>query len=345
MCFHNVCCRRSHTQVAIAGCLIFGVTCWSFGFVNLLIRTNKCLGETFIASQGGYVKSNIIHGNTSEVFKHFQSEHGVKGFLNYNLPTDKATTHNYTRYYDTLLQPYLRRSGLYILEVGVKMGGSLMLWRELFPSDAMIYGIDIDPEVPMFDKDAHIKVLAGIASTDGTAISRAMEGFQFDIIVDDGSHLAVDQADTLYVLWKYLTEDGLYIIEDVDNDCSLMRMSLLRLYKPDELDFRDKPIGELLEGLPSMLTMYDIHPRGTASLMTVHQSREQRLFMLYPTRSLAIEYAPQVLTRCVVIPFERDRLPDDDRHSYTALAEKPPCAAVMSPCGLNQETPSSWRSP
>ena len=45
---------------------------------------------------------------------------------------DKAASHNYTAYYDVLLRPYVDLPSVRVLEVGVKMGGSMMVWCELF---------------------------------------------------------------------------------------------------------------------------------------------------------------------------------------------------------------------
>jgi len=76
-----------------------------------------------------------------------------------HFPTDKEDKHNYTLYYDILFEPYLRKD-ISILEIGVKKGGSLKLWRELFSDHSYVYGIDIDPAVPTFVRDGHIKTLA-----------------------------------------------------------------------------------------------------------------------------------------------------------------------------------------
>jgi hypothetical protein len=81
-----------------------------------------------------------------------------RGFLSQSMPTDKDTRHNYTLNYDWLLESY-QKSATHILEVGVKKGGSIRLWREFFNEGAMIYGVDIDPAVPTFVKDGHIKIL------------------------------------------------------------------------------------------------------------------------------------------------------------------------------------------
>ena len=62
------------------------------------------------------------------------------GFLSRSLPTDKGTTHSYNTKYDVLFAPY-QLSATAVLEIGVKKGGSIMLWREYFAASTYIYGV------------------------------------------------------------------------------------------------------------------------------------------------------------------------------------------------------------
>lgn len=80
------------------------------------------------------------------------------GFLSAQFPTDKDFTHNYTLNYDRILAPYTKTANA-ILEVGVKKGGSIQMWREYFRAETFVYGMDIDPGVPTFVADGHIKIL------------------------------------------------------------------------------------------------------------------------------------------------------------------------------------------
>lgn len=72
-------------------------------------------------------------------------------------PTDKQNRHYYLQHYATLFQPY-HPLDITILEVGVKMGGSIALWREYFSRHSFVYGLDIEYTVPMFTLDPNIKV-------------------------------------------------------------------------------------------------------------------------------------------------------------------------------------------
>ena len=51
------------------------------------------------------------------------------------------------------------------MEVGVRKGGSLKLWRELYSDNSKIWGIDIAEFVPQFPRDANIKVFESLQIT------------------------------------------------------------------------------------------------------------------------------------------------------------------------------------
>jgi hypothetical protein len=137
-----------------------------------------------------------------------------EGWFAARFPTDKGTYHDYAAHYDALFAPYRGVEGVRLLEVGVKKGGSMVLWREFFSPSAHIYGIDVHPGVPRFSEDDQMTVLI-LDSRDEAAMSRALEGLSFDIIVDDGLHHPDAQRQTYSVLRPYLKPTGVYVIEDV----------------------------------------------------------------------------------------------------------------------------------
>jgi hypothetical protein len=98
---------------------------------------------------------------------------------------------------------------------GYRPGGSLRAWRDYFPNSD-IHGIDVQPDTQFKDErgiDTHL-----CDSTDGEAVSRLMHGLggvSFDIIIDDGAHLDMQQLATLTNLFPYVADGGYYIIEDI----------------------------------------------------------------------------------------------------------------------------------
>lgn len=107
------------------------------------------------------------------------------------------------------------RRPLRFLEIGVSEGGSLLLWRSWFGSDATIFGVDIDPtSADLVDPDvAQVR----IGSQDDPDFLRSVVADMggVDIVLDDGSHMADHQRISYETLWPLLTPGGRYLVEDV----------------------------------------------------------------------------------------------------------------------------------
>jgi hypothetical protein len=95
-----------------------------------------------------------------------------------------------------------------------KPGASLRVWREFFPN-AIIYGADIDRDV-LFEED-RIKTFY-IDQLDPNSVEAFWKNVgvdDFDLIVDDGLH-TFDAGSCLFKnSAKYLSDNGVYVIEDV----------------------------------------------------------------------------------------------------------------------------------
>jgi 8-demethyl-8-alpha-L-rhamnosyltetracenomycin-C 2'-O-methyltransferase len=133
--------------------------------------------------------------------------------------TDKAPAHHgYTQFYGRHLRKR-RRAIRSVLEIGIggyddtsHGGHSLFMWRSYFPR-ATIYGVDI------FDKhlagDSRIITLRADQS-EAESLKRVLRICpEFDLIVDDGSHIPSDVASSFDVLFPALAPNGLYAIEDL----------------------------------------------------------------------------------------------------------------------------------
>ena len=129
---------------------------------------------------------------------------------------DKARhQHGYTTHYARLLK---RRSVRYMLEIGIggyedpDVGGSsLLMWRNYFPK-ATIYGIDL------YEKRVaapRIVVRQADQSDPASLESAVADCPPFDLIVDDGSHMASHTVTAFETLFPKLKPGGLYTIEDL----------------------------------------------------------------------------------------------------------------------------------
>jgi len=112
---------------------------------------------------------------------------------------------HYFEIYDRHLGRYANQK-VRVLEIGVDHGGSLQLWRRFFGKHAEIIGIDIRPECA-FEED-QIQIRIG----DQTDVRFLDSLGEFDIVIDDGSHVPAHQQISFMALWP--KTKGVYLIED-----------------------------------------------------------------------------------------------------------------------------------
>ena len=87
----------------------------------------------------------------------------------------------------------------------------MRIWREFF-SKANICGIDIDKKNFRIN---NTNILQGDQSDLNFLKSLVSKYKKFDIIIDDGSHQAKHIIASFNYLFNYLSDNGLYVIEDL----------------------------------------------------------------------------------------------------------------------------------
>ncbi len=127
-----------------------------------------------------------------------------------NSMTDKDTIHSYLDTYDNLFKEK-RDTATNILEIGIAEGGSLKLWRDYF-NKANVYGIDIANKC-LNDEDR----ITYLFNMNASLFNTDYFNNKFDIIIDDGSHSLTDQCVFIEKYLPLLKDDGILIIEDVQD--------------------------------------------------------------------------------------------------------------------------------
>ncbi|MDY0882649.1 SAM-dependent methyltransferase [Dongia soli] len=157
---------------------------------------------------------NYAQASLTEIADHFK--------------TDKGTIkHHYTRHYETYFSPLRQRPGVSLMEIGVACGSSLKMWSKYFVN-AQVTGVDIREECKQLCKRyPNISIYIADAS------KKAIDG-QFDIIIDDGSHVSRDIVDTFRLNWPNLKPSGIYVIEDLKCTHNPAYRSLLPFDIPEE---------------------------------------------------------------------------------------------------------------
>ena len=125
--------------------------------------------------------------------------------------TDTATWHRYAPVYDSLFPD--RASVLAVMEIGVAEGASIRAWHEIFPN-ALIVGFDHGPS-PTCPRGERLEIHQG-SQRDRRAILNAAGERDFDLIIDDASHILADQLCCLFWLWPLLKSGGYYVVEEFD---------------------------------------------------------------------------------------------------------------------------------
>ena len=135
--------------------------------------------------------------------------------IKYRVDKTPKIRHSYTPFYHRLFNTK-RLLVKKVLEIGIgRTYKSLKMWEEYFPN-AMIYGLDIRCEdkmvsnrIPILQCDQSLK----------KSLRQLVDkiGDNFDLIIDDGSHIPDHQIISAKILVSCLNSSGTYIIEDVLN--------------------------------------------------------------------------------------------------------------------------------
>lgn len=123
--------------------------------------------------------------------------------------TDKSSEgHNYCHVYEELFEP-IRYEPLKVVEIGVWQGGSCRMWADYFVN-SIIYGVDVNPKCEQKDVPFNLIIHDATKETIKDHLPAII-----DVVIDDGSHDTTEQIATLELLFPLLSEEGIYIIEDI----------------------------------------------------------------------------------------------------------------------------------
>jgi len=126
--------------------------------------------------------------------------------------SDKFTSHSYLEDYDRLFSP-IKDEVKSILEIGIQKGESLLMWKDLFPN-AEIYGAEINlSSLTINPYQDRITIKQGDAYTH--SFLDLFKDINFDIIIDDGSHLVEHMEFFCKYYPKILKPGGIMIVEDI----------------------------------------------------------------------------------------------------------------------------------
>ena len=134
-----------------------------------------------------------------------------------NYGTDKICIHSYDRVYGPVLNRFKNRPGT-MLEIGVRFGGSSVLWRNLLPNfrlelvDSEIENFyegyrDLLPNSSLIEADAY--------TTETVDHYRNLHPDGYDVIIEDGPHTLETQIYAVQNYCNLLKPGGVLVVEDI----------------------------------------------------------------------------------------------------------------------------------
>jgi hypothetical protein len=156
-----------------------------------------------------------------KTLKQILEEHNLNIFSNPKYGTDKGEPKSYIdKFYQDKFEP-LRNLRINLIEIGVRSGASMKLWKEFF-SQANIIGIDNlsdfnDNQTPINQN----WISEGVTFINGDAYSQEIvDNIQgkIDILIDDGPHSIQSHIDLLKLYIPKMNKGGSIIIEDISYD-------------------------------------------------------------------------------------------------------------------------------
>jgi hypothetical protein len=128
-----------------------------------------------------------------------------------------ASLHWYTPHYERHFAPF-RDEPVRVLEIGIggyghALGGaSLKMWKRYFHRGT-VFGLDVYDKSGL-DQPRLTTIIGDQNSPDDLVAIHAKHG-PFDIVIDDGSHVAEHIHTSFQTLFPYLRDGGVYVIEDL----------------------------------------------------------------------------------------------------------------------------------
>jgi len=121
----------------------------------------------------------------------------------------------YLEEYGRILEKY-HDEPVRLLEIGIQNGGSLEIWSSYFGNAKKIIGCDINTDcLKLSYSNPCITVIVGDANAPATHASIISESTEFDVIIEDGSHLSGDIIKSFCLYFPSIVQGGTFIAEDL----------------------------------------------------------------------------------------------------------------------------------
>jgi len=121
----------------------------------------------------------------------------------------------YLAEYDRIFTEY-RNKPISMLEVGIQNGGSLEIWAKYFSHGEKFVGCDINSDCSLLQyNDPRIAVVIGDVNSDSVRDEILQHCQEYDIVIDDGSHISSDIIKTFAKYFPNIMDGGVFVAEDL----------------------------------------------------------------------------------------------------------------------------------
>ncbi len=192
-------------------------------YIIILLPFNFLLNKIFlepIKNLDNLEKKNneLFHKDLNFLFQYFNSDKGEKYINQYQKPINQKNQliegHSYHTYYEKFFNNK-KNDNLNILEIGSFKGNATAAFFFYFPYSSIMSG-DIFPDLFRY-RSKRIKNFyldnSKISELENKIIKKELK---FDIIIEDAGHYFKDQIISLFILFKSLTSNGIFVVEELE---------------------------------------------------------------------------------------------------------------------------------
>ena len=154
----------------------------------------------------------------NSLFEYFNSDKGEFFINQYLQPAKKnkvkIKAHGYAKIYENAFVD-LKNASINILELGSFYGNAAAAFYFYFDK-AYIYSGDIYPDLFKYKSNRIKNFYVDSSSRNSLSNNLLSKKNNFDIIIEDASHMLKDQILSLFMLFPLLNSGGLFIVEELD---------------------------------------------------------------------------------------------------------------------------------
>jgi len=162
--------------------------------------------------------SDLFTKNLNTLFEHFNSDKGEYFINQYVQPAkknkEKIDAHGYAKIYETVFTNFKEKK-INILELGSFYGNAAAALYFYFDK-ANIFSADINPDMFKYKSNRITNFYIDSSSRNSLKNDLISKKNNFDIIIEDASHMLKDQIISLFMLFPLVNPGGYFIVEELD---------------------------------------------------------------------------------------------------------------------------------